>query len=313
MSADAEDSHLHCLACQLHFKSHSAHLTHMANTHPARLDGLPVGRLGNAVFYQPTARLFHCSLCFYTSNYYPLIYDHLLASHCLSEKGREKEERVMEESVMEERVMVKGEMVKGEMLKEGERVKGEVEEGENPDNGKEGEWEEGGEGHRGRDAPLRGSSQMQEEEGGGERNPCDISLKRKRSSATDTKDEDEEEEEEAIDPTQEQKEREVLDRYTLFSGNRYVCRLCGWKSKMKGFIMSHIVRSHNVPKPFSCQHCERSYILQSQLNSHASLWHRQGLYQCPFCLFSSDVLRGMRRHCTRCSTRLEGEGSEGEG
>ena len=95
----SEDRHLHCHACQLHFKSHSAHLTHVANTHPASLDGLPVGRLGNVVFYQPTARLFHCSLCFYTANYYPQIYDHLLASHCLSEKGREKEE---------------GEMVKGQ-------------------------------------------------------------------------------------------------------------------------------------------------------------------------------------------------------
>lgn len=115
-----------------------------------------------------------------------------------------------------------------------------------------------------------------------------------------------------VDPTQEEKEKVVLTKYTLFSGNRYVCRLCGWKSKMKGFIMSHIGRSHNVPKSFACKQCDRTYILESQLLNHVGLWHRQGLYRCPFCFFSSDLLRGMRRHCNRCSTRLD-DGEESDG
>ncbi|XP_061693940.1 zinc finger protein 407-like [Syngnathoides biaculeatus] len=101
----------------------------------------------------------------------------------------------------------------------------------------------------------------------------------------------------------------------FFSG-RYVCLICGWKTKRKGFVINHVVRSHNVERPYRCKDCKRSFFLPSRLLQHVRAAHRPGRFACPFCCFRSHFLVGFRRHCGRCAAR-EGlgmaMGEEGRG
>lgn len=79
-------AHLQCPICGHFSKSHAHQLSHMAATHPASLDGVAVGRLGNILMYQSTARLFHCSDCFYTCRDFAKLYKHIISKHCVDEK-----------------------------------------------------------------------------------------------------------------------------------------------------------------------------------------------------------------------------------
>lgn len=79
---------------------------------------------------------------------------------------------------------------------------------------------------------------------------------------------------------------------------------------LAGFAISHVVRSHDVERPYSCKECQRTFFLPSRLQQHISAAHRPGRYACPFCCFRSHFLGGFRRHCSRCNAR---EGREGEG
>uniref|UniRef100_A0A1A8H3X0 C2H2-type domain-containing protein n=2 Tax=Nothobranchius korthausae TaxID=1143690 RepID=A0A1A8H3X0_9TELE len=108
------------------------------------------------------------------------------------------------------------------------------------------------------------------------------------------------------------KEIEASAKVISFVSTRYICLICGWKTKIKGFAISHVVRSHNVECPFRCTECPQSFFLPSQLQHHVRLFHRPGRYACPFCSFRSEYIGGFRRHCSRCSVREEvGEGAEG--
>ncbi|XP_077370393.1 uncharacterized protein LOC144014414 [Festucalex cinctus] len=102
-------------------------------------------------------------------------------------------------------------------------------------------------------------------------------------------------------------EMEATAKVVRFSSNRYVCIICGWKNKMKGFTISHVVRSHDVPRPYSCKDCKCTFFLPSRLRQHIRRNHRPGRYACPFCCFRSQFLSGFRRHCSRCTAREEGE------
>lgn len=80
-----------------------------------------------------------------------------------------------------------------------------------------------------------------------------------------------------------------------------------------GFAISHVVRSHDVERPYSCKDCKRSFFLPSRLQQHIRSAHRPGRYACPFCCFRSHFLGGFRRHCSRCNAREEEEGGGGGG
>lgn len=79
-------AHLQCPICGHFSKSHAHQLTHMATSHPTCLDNMAVGRLGNIVMYQNTAQLFHCSYCFYTSRDFTKLYKHIISKHCMDER-----------------------------------------------------------------------------------------------------------------------------------------------------------------------------------------------------------------------------------
>jgi hypothetical protein len=51
-----------------------------------------VGRLGNVIAYQETARLFHCSDCFFTCRDFSRLFTHLLTTHCSREEEEEEQE-----------------------------------------------------------------------------------------------------------------------------------------------------------------------------------------------------------------------------
>lgn len=108
-------------------------------------------------------------------------------------------------------------------------------------------------------------------------------------------------------------EMEATAKVVRFISNRFVCLICGWKTKLKGFAISHVVRCHNVERPYSCKDCKRSFFLPSRLQQHISAAHRPGRYACPFCCFRSHFLGGFRRHCSRCNAREEEEGEAGVG
>uniref|UniRef100_UPI0037E962E3 zinc finger and BTB domain-containing protein 47-like n=1 Tax=Semicossyphus pulcher TaxID=241346 RepID=UPI0037E962E3 len=108
-------------------------------------------------------------------------------------------------------------------------------------------------------------------------------------------------------------EIEATAKVVRFISNRFVCLICGWKTKLKGFAISHVVRSHDVERPYRCKDCKSSFFLPSRLQQHVSVAHRPGRYACPFCWFRSHFLGGFRRHCSRCNAREEGEEGAGGG
>ncbi|KAM4560046.1 chromosome alignment-maintaining phosphoprotein 1-like [Odontesthes bonariensis] len=108
-------------------------------------------------------------------------------------------------------------------------------------------------------------------------------------------------------------EVEATAKVVGFISSRFVCLICGWKTKMKGFAISHVVRCHDVERRYGCKECGRSFFLPSRLQQHVRVAHRPGRYACPFCCFRSEFLGGFRRHCSRCSAREEEGGATGGG
>ncbi|XP_078116107.1 uncharacterized protein LOC144524023 [Sander vitreus] len=411
-------AHLECPVCGHFSTSHAHQLTHMAASHPACLDAVTVGRLGNIVTYQSTARLFHCSNCFHTCRDFTKLYTHIISKHCVDD--REEEE---EEEKDAPRGTQSGEKEAGkDKLKRKQREEEEEEEGggkEAPER-KQREEEERGkdklkrkqreEEEGGKDKLKRKQSEEEEEEEGGgkeaperkqreeeERGKDKLKRKRKEEEeggkdAPERKRRSEEEEEEvradgeegggvlmasnagfrclicgwktklkslvvihvsrkhdipkklasqavgatatsgvclgavAAAPTAGdedvvvdglsgemlKEEMEATAKVVRFTHNRFVCLICGWKTKLKGFAISHVVRCHDVERPYRCRACPCSFFLPSRLQQHVRTDHRPGRYACPFCCFRSHFLGGFRRHCSRCNAREEGEG-EGEG
>ncbi|XP_038853289.1 chromosome alignment-maintaining phosphoprotein 1-like [Salvelinus namaycush] len=257
--SDSYLQHLQCPHCLLQCKSHCSYLIHIAKIHPSRLDDTPVGRLGNAIFYQRTARLFHCSVCFHTAREFPRLYDHLLTCHCLSGKGQ-------------------GEGGEKDSSHPSSEPKAEE---EDEDKGGVKQEEEG----RKRGLEMEGGEDNEEDS-----RSAGSPMKRKRSST----------------------EEAFLTKYIQRQGGRYNCRLCGKRSKMKGHAIYHVSYKHDVPKPYCCKECSKAFILEYSLLNHIYHNHRQGMYRCLFCPFSSDVVWGIKRHGNCCNAR-SGEGDEGEG
>ncbi|XP_029282557.1 chromosome alignment-maintaining phosphoprotein 1-like isoform X2 [Cottoperca gobio] len=294
-------AHLQCPLCGHFSKSHAHQLTHMAASHPACLDGVAVGRLGNIVMYQSTARLFHCADCFHTSRDFTKLYKHIISKHCLDQReggGEEKagedgeeEEEAGKDEIKEEEVEVKAEGDESVLMFDGAgynclicgwktKLKGlavnhVVRKHDIPK-------------AYAAQAVRRDAATFKQAQGGGGA-----------------------EEEEAAGLSGElsgellKEEMEATAKVVRFISNRFVCLICGWKTKLKGFAISHVVRSHDVARPYGCKDCSRSFFLPSRLQQHVSAAHRPGRYACPFCCFRSHFLGGFRRHCSRCNAREE--------
>ncbi|XP_071335569.1 ABC transporter F family member 4-like [Trachinotus anak] len=336
-------AHLQCPHCGHFSKSHAHQLSHTAASHPTCLDSVVVGRLGNILMYQSTARLFHCSDCFYTSRDFTKLYKHIISKHC-----------------MDEREGVGGAEAGDDGSDGGDKEKtGEEGEEEEKEGGKdalkrkrssEAEEEEEGEGNEEDGAPQRQESSKPDGEGDesvlmfdgagyrclicGWKNKLkalgvnhvvrkhDIpkayasqAVRRDTTTPKQTQSGGAAEEEEVAGLSGDllKEEMEATAKVVRFISNRFVCLICGWKTKLKGFAISHVVRSHDVERPYSCKDCKRSFFLPSRLQQHIRAAHRPGRYACPFCCFRSHYLGGFRRHCSRCNAREEGEEGGGGG
>ncbi|XP_029923834.1 chromosome alignment-maintaining phosphoprotein 1-like [Myripristis murdjan] len=373
--------HLQCPLCGHFSKSHAHLLAHTAAAHPAQLDHMAFGRLGNVLLYQSTARLFHCNDCFYTTKEFTKLYNHVISKHCTDgekeaeggagpeaeggagpeaeggpgpdgeaeggdggSEGAEKAEDKTGEEGEEEREQgdkeaegKKESAAKRKRSSEGEEE--EEEEGEaneedgadqRPDPGKaDGEGEDGvllfdGGGYRclicgwrnklkalginhvvrRHDIPKAYAAHAVKRDAASAAAAATATPKPAHSTA---------EEEEASSSELLKEEMEATAKVVRFIANRFVCLICGWKTKLKGFAISHVVRSHDVERPYGCKECGRSFFLPSHLQQHVRALHRPGRYACPFCCFRSHFLGGFRRHCSRCNARSQEEGGEGEG
>ncbi|XP_044043446.1 uncharacterized protein LOC122871912 [Siniperca chuatsi] len=322
-------AHLQCPLCGHFSKSHAHQLSHMAASHPACLDGVTVGRLGNIVMYQSTARLFHCSDCFYTSRDFTKLYKHIISKHCMdereggggddgSEKGEEEEKEGGKDPLKRKRSSEAEEEEEGE----GHEEDGASQRPESVKAGGEGDesvlmfdgagyrclicgWKTKLKGlginHvvRKHDIPKAYAAQAIRRDA--------ATPKHTQSSGA------EEEEEVGLSGELLREEMEATAKVVRFTSNRFVCLICGWKTKLKGFAISHVVRSHDVERPYACKECKRSFFLPSRLQQHIRAAHRPGRYACPFCCFRSHFLGGFRRHCSRCNAREEEEGGGGRG
>nr|XP_040044289.1 chromosome alignment-maintaining phosphoprotein 1-like [Gasterosteus aculeatus aculeatus] len=272
----APAAHLQCPLCGHFAKSHAHQLTHMAAAHPARLEGVAVGRLGNIVMYQSGARLFHCADCFFTCRDFPKLYRHLISRHCEDQRegqagetdapGRkrsieeelpppqkERDEKVLMFDGSGYRCLICGWMSKLKALGVNHVV-------------------------RKHDIPKAYASQAI-----------------RRGASAPPLPTEEEGVGAGLSGEQLKEEMEATAKVVRFISNRFVCLICGWKTKLKGFAISHVVRCHDVERPYACRRCSRRFFLPSRLQQHVRAEHRPGRYACPFCCFRSHFLGGFRR------------------
>ncbi|XP_056287716.1 chromosome alignment-maintaining phosphoprotein 1-like [Pseudoliparis swirei] len=255
-------AHLQCPLCGYFSKSHAHQLTHVAAAHPARLDGVAVGRLGNLLMYQSTARLFHCRDCFFTSRDFSKVLKHIISREgeepaAARRRGQAAVEAVLLLDAAGYRCLLCGWRSRLKAAGVAHAV-------------------------RKHDIPkayaamaVRGDAAPppEDEEAGGA----------------------------GLSAEQLKEEMEATARVVRLAAGRFVCLLCGWKTKLKGFAISHVVRRHDVPRPYGCRRCARRFFLPSRLQQHVTAAHRPGRYACPFCRFRSHAMGGFRRHCSRCN------------
>ncbi|KAM4859852.1 chromosome alignment-maintaining phosphoprotein 1 isoform 1-T3 [Thomomys bottae] len=63
---------------------------HMGTIHPEFCDDMDTGGLGKMIFYQKSAKLFHCHTCFFTSKMYSNVYYHITSKHAAPETWTDK-------------------------------------------------------------------------------------------------------------------------------------------------------------------------------------------------------------------------------
>ncbi|XP_060923307.1 chromosome alignment-maintaining phosphoprotein 1-like [Limanda limanda] len=293
-------AHLHCPHCGHWSKSHAQQLTHVAAAHPSCLDEVEVGRLGTIVTYQSSAHLFHCSVCFFTCKDFTKLYKHIISKHCLDDRGGKK----MGEEGEEEALKRKRSSEEEAQDEDGAPLEAESQGSVLTYDGSiyrclicgcENKLKVVSVNHvmKKHDIPKAYASQAIRR---------DVVTLRTPLSSTPG------EEEAGGGMTGEllSEEMKATAKLLTFTSNRFVCLLCGWKTKLKGFAISHVARSHDVERPYGCTDCSASFFLPSRLQQHVRTAHRPGRYACPFCCFRSHYLGGFRRHCSRCNAREEG-------
>ncbi|XP_073520841.1 chromosome alignment-maintaining phosphoprotein 1 [Phyllobates terribilis] len=77
---------LDCNRCSFHGTDYKSVQIHMGTIHPEFCEEIDTGGLGKLVFYQKSARLFHCHRCFFTSKMFSSVYYHILGQHAEPDK-----------------------------------------------------------------------------------------------------------------------------------------------------------------------------------------------------------------------------------
>ncbi|KAJ8282534.1 hypothetical protein COCON_G00050530 [Conger conger] len=295
-----------CTFCRYQCKSNATFQIHIGTNHPFHCEDMDMGRLGKIIFYQKGAELFHCQECYFTGKTYARVYDHVLVCHSFSGKDKSG-----------------GNGDPKDYLSDSNDSK------DVPDNNEESRRERGdGQAKPKEEANIQIPAKFvplncvkKEEEGlydedsrqsGSPSQPP----KRKKDVASDEEAHLDSEDfpdysgkrERETDEAREEKQAEdaLLSKYVRRIGGRYYCNICNWRGKMKGFMFHHVSKKHDIPRPHACKECNKSFLLESMLLSHTNLFHKQGIYQCPYCSFKTNFLRGVRRHLNNCNKQGEG-------
>ncbi|NXN92943.1 CHAP1 protein, partial [Rhinopomastus cyanomelas] len=81
---------LDCDHCSFRGTDYENIQIHMGTIHPEYCDEMDAAGLGKLIFYQKSAKLFHCHKCFFTSKMYCNVYYHITAQHAPPEKWNEE-------------------------------------------------------------------------------------------------------------------------------------------------------------------------------------------------------------------------------
>ncbi|KAF2979533.1 hypothetical protein EK904_008713 [Melospiza melodia maxima] len=82
---------LECDYCSFRGTDYENIQIHMGTVHPECCDEMDAAGLGKLIFYQKSAKLFHCHKCFFTSKMYCNVYYHIKAQHAAPEKWNEEQ------------------------------------------------------------------------------------------------------------------------------------------------------------------------------------------------------------------------------
>lgn len=208
-----------------------------------------MGRLGKVVFYQCTAKLFHCHICFFTSKDYAVLFEHLLARHCLTIKKAvqtNKGDKVTDKVNTEVRHRSPNPEIEPDNVDMTEQRKQEISR---------------------KDSLRRKRSSVSS----GEDENEDVNVS------------------DSIQAANGEQAAAVEQYSECSSAPYYECKFCKLRCKNKGSLLHHVSRKHDVPKPHACKECSETFMLESLLTRHINLHHRQELYQCPYCLFESSL------------------------
>ncbi|XP_068124330.1 chromosome alignment-maintaining phosphoprotein 1 [Hyperolius riggenbachi] len=101
------------------------------------------------------------------------------------------------------------------------------------------------------------------------------------------------------------KEEEILKHVKRVKG-RFHCLLCDCRPLKRGPILHHLITRHNMPSPFVCKTCGKTFVMETHLKNHLAS-HFKGLYKCHRCNFQTDHARGFKKHQTHCENRHKEE------
>ncbi|KAF4080911.1 hypothetical protein AMELA_G00176540 [Ameiurus melas] len=266
-------SGIQCPYCRYRCGSKFSFQIHVGSQHPLHSEDVSVGRLGKVVFYQRTAKLFHCHICFYTSKDYAVLFEHLLARHCFSVRNAVQTD--------------KG----GNLTDKDDTAVREKDRRPNPE--------------------IKPDNDDTTEQHEHETSNSD-SLKRKRSSGSIGEDGDEDTNVPDIIQAANEEQASAVEQFSECSSAPYYdCKFCKQHCKSKDSLLRHISCKHDVSKPHACKECSETFMLESLLTHHVNLHHRRKLYQCPYCPFESS-LQGLHQHLSQCRA-VERNEDKGDG
>ncbi|XP_075056291.1 chromosome alignment-maintaining phosphoprotein 1 [Mixophyes fleayi] len=97
------------------------------------------------------------------------------------------------------------------------------------------------------------------------------------------------------------KDEEILKHVKRVKG-RFHCMLCDCRPLKRGPVLHHLITRHNMPSPFVCKTCGKTFVMETHLKNHLTS-HTKGLYKCHRCNFQTDHARGFKKHQTHCESR----------
>ncbi|XP_072269567.1 chromosome alignment-maintaining phosphoprotein 1 [Pyxicephalus adspersus] len=101
------------------------------------------------------------------------------------------------------------------------------------------------------------------------------------------------------------KDEEIMKHVKRVKG-RFYCLLCDCRPLKRGPILHHLITRHNMPSPFICKTCGKTFVMETHLKNHLTS-HTKGLYKCHRCSFQTDHPRGFKKHQTHCDNRHKEE------